>query len=140
MDFEEYTEEAMATNHWPRLFTESQVMDMLRHSASYPKVPESVIIDDFAEPFNDIIYPALGLAGETGEVLEKIKKIIRDDDGEMSPKKAEGIGAELGDVLWFVTAAAGAIKTRLSDVAEGNLTKLASRAARGVLKGSGDER
>lgn len=48
-----------------------------------------------------MIYPALGLVGECGEVAEKIKKLIRDDEGEMSPVRKEAIKGELGDVMWY---------------------------------------
>lgn len=48
-----------------------------------------------------MIYPALGLVGECGEVAEKIKKLIRDDDGEMSPERKDAIKKELGDVMWY---------------------------------------
>lgn len=49
-----------------------------------------------------MIYPALGLVGECGEVVEKIKKLIRDDDGEMTQERKDAIGKELGDVMWYV--------------------------------------
>lgn len=48
-----------------------------------------------------MIYPALGLVGECGEVAEKIKKSIRDDDGEMLPERKDAIKKELGDVMWY---------------------------------------
>lgn len=32
---------------------------------------------------NNFVYPTLGLAGESGEVAEKIKKVIRNDGGVM---------------------------------------------------------
>jgi NTP pyrophosphatase (non-canonical NTP hydrolase) len=48
-----------------------------------------------------MIYPALGLVGECGEVAEKIKKLIRDDDNEMTPQRLDGIKKELGDVMWY---------------------------------------
>ena len=48
-----------------------------------------------------MIYPTLGLVGECGEVVEKIKKLIRDDDNEMSPERRDGIKKELGDVMWY---------------------------------------
>jgi hypothetical protein len=52
-------------------------------------------------PSATMIYPALGLVGECGEVSEKVKKLIRDDDNEMSPKRREDIKKELGDVMWY---------------------------------------
>ncbi len=48
-----------------------------------------------------MIYPALGLVGECGEVVEKIKKLIRDDNGEMPQSRKDDIKKELGDVMWY---------------------------------------
>ncbi len=48
-----------------------------------------------------IIYPALGLIGECGELADKIKKIIRDDGGEITPDRKEGVKKECGDVMWY---------------------------------------
>ena len=48
---------------------------------------------------NKIIYPALGLCGEAGEVAEKIKKTIRDKEGKFTPEISLEIAKELGDVL-----------------------------------------
>ena len=47
-----------------------------------------------------VVYPALGLAGESGEVAEKIKKMLRDDIPEEAVR--ESLVKELGDVLWYV--------------------------------------
>ena len=94
-----------------------------------------------------IIYPALGLANEAGEVLGKIKKLIRDsdlrfDDGydQLSDEQRAAISAELGDVLWYVAALSRDLGVPLNDVAHMNLEKLKSRQARGTLGGSGDNR
>lgn len=83
-------------------------------------------------------YTALGLAGEAGEVAGKVSKIIRDGDKTLSAKVA--ILKEAGDVLWFVTALIVELGGTLEQVAVENLLKLASRKARGVIGGSGDER
>jgi NTP pyrophosphatase (non-canonical NTP hydrolase) len=88
----------------------------------------------------NLTYPALGLCGEAGEVAEKVKKAIRDDGGVLSEARRAALGAELGDVLWYVAQLATEAGLDLEAIAEGNLDKLASRAARGVLAGSGDLR
>lgn len=87
-----------------------------------------------------LIYPVLGLVGEAGEVAEKVKKIIRDNQGEISEEKKGEIAKELGDVLWYIAAISTDIGYELEDIAKINLEKLASRHNRGVLKGSGDNR
>jgi len=89
---------------------------------------------------NTIIYPALGLANEAGEVLGKIKKVLRDNDGVFTLEKNEGIAAEIGDVLWYMAALARDLNISLDDIANHNLQKLADRQARGVIQGSGDTR
>ena len=84
---------------------------------------------------NNLVYPALGLCGETGEVVEKIKKKIR--DGIFI--RAE-IVKELGDVLWYLNALAYELGYTLEEVAYINLNKLQSRKDRDQLQGSGDNR
>jgi NTP pyrophosphatase (non-canonical NTP hydrolase) len=83
-----------------------------------------------------VFYPALGLAGEVGEVANKIKKHYRD----LTPLDREELAKELGDVLWYVSALASDLGVSLGYVATENLKKLNSRKERGVLGGSGDER
>ena len=81
-----------------------------------------------------VMYPALGLCGEAGEVAEKVKKSIRDG------KSLEGIGLELGDVLWYISALADDLGVTLEEVAQANVDKLKSRMIRNKIKGSGDNR
>jgi NTP pyrophosphatase (non-canonical NTP hydrolase) len=81
-------------------------------------------------------YPALGLAGEAGEVAEKIKKYYR--DGHQLDRDL--IVKELGDVLWYLSALASGLDIELDEVAEMNIEKLASRKERNVLHGEGDNR
>ena len=85
-------------------------------------------------------YPALGLAGETGEVCEKIKKIIRDRQGLVDDAARIELAKELGDVLWYLAQLASELGLSLDGVARGNIEKLFSRMDRSRLHGSGDNR
>ncbi|MEB3201354.1 MAG: nucleoside triphosphate pyrophosphohydrolase family protein [Synechococcus sp.] len=86
------------------------------------------------------IYPTLGLCGEAGEVADKVKKVLRDGQGQFSPAVITGLKLELGDVLWYVAQLASELGLELDQIAQANLDKLASRAARNVISGSGDSR
>lgn len=86
------------------------------------------------------VYPALGLAGEAGEVVEKVKKIFRNYDGVISEEYKESIKKELGDVLWYVAMLSHEFGFPLEDVAQVNLEKLDSRQARNVINSEGDDR
>ena len=87
-----------------------------------------------------VIYPALGLTGEAGEVADKVKKIIRDNNGTMSKEKAVEIAKEAGDVLWYIATLAHDIGFTLDEIGQMNYEKLHSRQQRGMLGGSGDNR
>jgi len=89
---------------------------------------------------NNYIYPTLGLVGEAGEVAEKIKKVIRDNEGVVSEEKKEEIIKELGDVLWYIANLSKELGISLEEVANKNIEKLISRQQRGELHGSGDNR
>jgi NTP pyrophosphatase (non-canonical NTP hydrolase) len=88
---------------------------------------------------HQILYPALGLAGEAGEVANKVKKLIRDGYEKNKDYRTE-ISAELGDVLWYIAVLASDIGIKLSDIATNNVIKLKDRQARGVIGGNGDTR
>jgi NTP pyrophosphatase (non-canonical NTP hydrolase) len=85
-------------------------------------------------------YPALGLAGEAGEVCEHIKKAIRDDGGQISAERRSALKKELGDVMWYLAALCSELGLEMGEVAHANVEKLADRKKRGVLHGSGDDR
>jgi NTP pyrophosphatase (non-canonical NTP hydrolase) len=87
-----------------------------------------------------LIYGALGLNGESGEVAEKVKKIIRDQGGVLTEENKADIRKELGDALWYISLCAHAIGCSLDEIAKNNIEKLSSRKQRGVLSGSGDNR
>ncbi|WP_415399880.1 nucleoside triphosphate pyrophosphohydrolase family protein [Synechococcus sp. W4D4] len=99
-----------------------------RQTARYPNVGSNPI------------YPTLGLCGESGEVADKVKKVLRDRGGEFSAEVRDALKLELGDVLWYVAQLASEFDFSLDEIAQSNLDKLASRAARNVISGSGDHR
>jgi len=88
----------------------------------------------------NLLYPTLGLCGEAGEVAEKVKKMIRDDAGELTDARRTALAAELGDVLWYLAQLATEAGLELDVIATENLAKLRSRAERSALAGDGDER
>lgn len=118
MTFGEYQSAAAATAMFPEVRVEGE---RVSQAASY-------------------VYPAMGLSGEVGEVMELLKKAVRDEGGRMSAARLDKLRKELGDVLWYVAQIATECGLSLADVAEANISKLASRQERGVLGGSGDER
>lgn len=87
-----------------------------------------------------IVYASLGLASEAGEVAGKVKKVLRDSEGNFSQEAREAIADEAADCLWYLAALARELGTTLEVMAAMNLNKLASRQARGVLGGNGDHR
>jgi NTP pyrophosphatase (non-canonical NTP hydrolase) len=106
----------------------SEYQSRSRATAVYPAAGEN------------LLYPTLGLCGEAGEVAEKIKKMIRDDDGVLTDERRSALSKELGDVLWYLAQLATEAELDLDAVAEANLAKLSSRQRRNVLQGSGDDR
>lgn len=90
--------------------------------------------------FRDLLHWVLGINGEAGEIAEKMKKIIRDKNGELSDKDKQELAKEVGDVLWYLAVFAHNLGVPLEEIAQANLDKLQSRKARGVLQGSGDNR
>lgn len=93
-----------------------------------------------ATPVDGIMYTTLGLVGEAGEIANKVKKILRDDRGMLTPDRRNDLQSELGDVLWYVASLAYELEIDLSDIAEQNLLKLGFRKADGTLQGEGDKR
>jgi len=66
---------------------------------------------------------ALGLAGESGEVIDLIKKHVFQGHLLDTSRIAE----ELGDVLWYISLLSKWIGIPMSDIAEGNIKKLEAR-------------
>lgn len=110
MDFDEYQSQAEATAIFP------------------DELPEFVETGQ--------VYTVLGASGETGEIQEKLKKAIREDD----PSYIEDMRDEVGDVLWYLSQVCEEFGWSMGEIADDNLAKLQDRQERGQLTGEGDDR
>ncbi len=95
---------------------------------------------DYGQITSQMMGQVLGLSDESGEVLGKFKKLLRDKQGQLSEDDKKEIAKELGDVLWYVNAVSHLLGYDLETVAQMNIDKLASRQQRNQLHGSGDNR
>ncbi len=77
----------------------------------------------------------LGLTGEVGEVMELMKKRLRDGTWDR-----ENFKKEMGDVIYYWIKMLGFCDLTPEQVMEANMVKLKDRRARGVQRGSGDNR
>jgi NTP pyrophosphatase (non-canonical NTP hydrolase) len=89
---------------------------------------------------DDVVYNALGITGEAGEIADHVKKMLRDDNGVLTDHRKESLKKELGDVLWYIANMARRLDLTLDEVAEANIKKIVDRKTRGVQHGSGDNR
>lgn len=144
---DEYQSAAAETAMYPRVYVEDQVGAMLEEALREFGISDIAIeatirrlLNKYETPFNRLVYPILGLLGEAGELANKLKKVARDDQGQMDMDRSTELVAELGDNLWYVAAVATELNTPLERVAFANVRKLFSRKARGVLGGDGDNR
>ena len=85
-------------------------------------------------------YLVMGAAGEAGEMCNKYKKVLRDQEGVLIEENVKKLLDEAGDVLWYLALLADELGSSLEQIAKENIVKLASRADRGVISGSGDDR
>ena len=120
MNFDKYQAQAKTTD----LGIENMGEVMARKSLNVPEFLDKV----------------LGLAGESGEFADKVKKIMRDKRGDFTEEERLAMLKELGDVLWYVAEVSLYLDMPMSELAKMNLEKLASRKTRGTLVGAGDER
>lgn len=95
-----------------------------------PREYQMQVVECLAE--GDEICWALGLGGESGEVLDLIKK--KHYHGGVDKKGVitkERILDECGDVLWYLTAMLGSQGFSLEDCMIANATKLSKRFPEG---------
>ena len=109
-------------------------------TAVYREAIEGLEANDQTSEMIRLVYPALGLAGEAGELVNKVKKLVRGDTSLSNFFFKASLVDELGDVLWYVSALCDELGYSMADVAQMNLEKLAERAEAGTIKGSGDKR
>ena len=86
------------------------------------------------------MYYVLGIGGETGELLEKIKKLFRDGDGYPTMEQKKEILKEMGDIMWYMARLTDMLGMPFGDVPRLNIEKLFSRKERQMLQGDGDNR
>ena len=89
---------------------------------------------------DEFVHLVLGLVGESGEIAEKVKKLVRDNGTNLDLLDKDDLKKEIGDVMWYAAVLANYLDISFDDVARTNIEKLASRKERGVLSGSGDNR
>jgi NTP pyrophosphatase (non-canonical NTP hydrolase) len=85
----------------------------------------------------ELMYLALGLSSEAGEVAGKCKKLYRDGD---SIAGREVLLYEIGDCIWYLARLCDALDTTLNVEMTRNREKLEQRKKKGTLQGSGDTR
>ena len=85
-------------------------------------------------------YTTLGLVGEAGEIANKVKKVIRDDNGIFTEKKVKELSDEIGDVLWYIARLSDELGFKLSTIANNNIEKLLHRKEQNKISGDGDSR
>jgi len=89
---------------------------------------------------SNYIYAAMGLAGESGELIEKLKKVVRNKNGLVAESDLFDIKKEVGDVLWYLSELCTCLNLSLKQIARENIKKLSDRKNRGVIKSEGDNR
>lgn len=88
--------------------------------------------------YGNLNYPYFALVEEVGEFCGKIAKNMR---GDRSAEETKALmRKEAGDILWNLSEICTLNGWSLQDIAAENIKKLTDRAARDVIKGSGDER
>lgn len=96
----------------------------------YQYLAERTLIDSppfFTDDEIMLVWNALGLAGEAGEVADLIKKAVFHQHGLDRDKLIK----ELGDVLWYVAALCSKLDMTMSLVMQANIDKLQKRYPNG---------
>jgi NTP pyrophosphatase (non-canonical NTP hydrolase) len=107
----------------------------------YAKFTDSTAVypDANTGNINEIMYLALGLSGEAGEVGNKVKKFFRDNQTD-DLEARKNVISECGDVYWYLTRLIRVLGGSPEDAVRANWAKLQSRLERDTLHGAGDGR
>ncbi len=73
---------------------------------------------------NDLLHAVMGLCGESGEVIEIVKKSLFN---KKKPIDRAHLIEELGDVRWYFELAAIALDTTIIEIEQKNTEKLLTR-------------
>src|SRR3970040_680465 len=87
-----------------------------------------------------LLYTTIGLCGESGELANKVKKILRDTESQTTEESRIKISEELGDILWYIAMLCDKLNLRMAQVANNNIQKLQARKLNGKIGGDGDNR
>jgi NTP pyrophosphatase (non-canonical NTP hydrolase) len=140
MNFNDYQQEAMVTAVYEKAVSGKKIIEILDEN------PNDLVqrLRDLINRGGNLVYTSMGLAGESGEFLDKVKKLWRNkgemDASSLSPEERKAFALEAGDALWYVAACAKELGFTLEEIAEMNIAKLRDRRARNVVKSEGDNR
>lgn len=132
--------------HLPSSLSFADYQRLSRRTAIYPNMGRNILYPtlglngESSETVIGLLEAILGLVKNSGNISEAVKKSQRDDAGILTHEKREQITKELGDILWYISALSWEIGVPLHVIAKNNISKLHSRKKRGKLKGSGDDR
>lgn len=160
----EYQDAALETaRHNPKLGFLYPAIGLAGESGEVAEKILSEVWPD-GKPSNNIeaaVYDALSASVEAGRRCEYVKKLLRDGLDSIPPEQTEALGArvaravnrlggeqsrsvaivrEIGDVAWYMNVLAKYLGYDAEQVAAINVHKIRDRKARGVLRGSGDNR
>lgn len=114
--------------------TFNEYQEATRETALYRETVKASLSD------HTFLYLVLGLAGESGEVADKVKKIYRDNGGVLTDETKQELIKELGDILWYIARLSDDWGVPLERLAKMNIEKTHSRKRRNELHGDGDNR
>ena len=74
-----------------------------------------------------LVHAGMGMSGETGEILDNLKKSVMYG----KPLDAKNLKEECGDVLWYMAVMLDQLGSSFEEVMQMNVTKLAKRYPNG---------